>query len=395
MPVRHSCHWFSEPVGLIKKADIVIIGGGLAGISLLYRLCSLDPDINVVLLEENFPGYHTSGRTLGCVRSVDVKTHRKLKHDLGDKVWLYHDFVSEGNRRLFEVIQQEYIKCDLRLNGGLQLATTLAEMGYLRSMYEELSSRQFVQMFDESEVQSLLDTQRFKRGLFIPDEATLHPFLLLQEMSEVVEQTGRRIIQNAKVDRIVNRPHNEVVVHVRNRGRIVTQNVVYCTGAYTSEFVPLTNYIKSHKQHYFATKMLPDNIIGKLPSMSLHHRDKTLRLEGNALLAVGQADETKSLDDGEIEQKDYDRLRHSVNSVYPGLTKRFGVESVWSSVDCTGVDELPIVGPVPRLPGHFLNIGHGFHGFGSAMASADVLTEYLLSGKSKHAAADLISPDRF
>lgn len=389
MPVRHSCHWFQQPVGLIKKADVVIIGGGFAGISLLYNLCTLQPDLDVILLEESFPGYHTSGRTLGCVKNCDPEFIRKLKNYLP-----YYNFVANGNKNLAKIINSEHLQCNLRHNGGIYLATTLTEVGHVRKFHETIHRDNFLQMMSESELKSLLGTQRFKQGVFTPQSSTLDPYLLIKELSEVIEQTGRRIICNAKVDKVVNRS-SEIVVHVRNRGKIVAKNVVYCTGAYTSEFVPLTDYVKSCKQHYFATKAIPDNVVGKLPTMTLYHRDKVLRLDGNTLLSAGQIDDTGSLDDGEVEQKDFDRLRHSVNSIYPGITKRFGIDCIWSAVACVGTDGLPIVGPVPRLRGHFLNIGHGFNGFGSSVGAADILAEYLLSGDSKHAVAELISPHRF
>lgn len=45
------------------KADIVIIGAGMAGVSLAYQLKDLP--YRVIVVEKDMIGYHTSGHTTG------------------------------------------------------------------------------------------------------------------------------------------------------------------------------------------------------------------------------------------------------------------------------------------------------------------------------------------
>jgi choline dehydrogenase-like flavoprotein len=60
-----------------KEADVVIVGGGLAGLLTLYYL-TIDSKLNVYLLEEGALGYHASGRDIGTVNLFDGTIIRKI-----------------------------------------------------------------------------------------------------------------------------------------------------------------------------------------------------------------------------------------------------------------------------------------------------------------------------
>ena len=394
MSVRHQCHWFESPIGLVKTADVVIIGGGFAGVSLLYTLSSLDPTLNVVLLEESSLGYHASGRTLGYVKSLDDNMFRTLKNKYSEEVAMdYYRFIETSNRKLFSMVQSESIDCGLEINGGIHLASTMAESEKIQRFQSLLTEEFFTQPMSSSDLSSLVSTGRYKFGMYVPNEATLDPYKLIQELAEVTEQTGRRCITNAKVDSIYDEG-DDIIIHVRNRGKITTKNIVYCTGAYTSEFVPLVDQATVRQQHFFTTKQLPNNVSSAMSKLPITHRDRVIRLNGNVLMACGQTLDIGSLDDGELSQEQYDKLRHAVNAVYPDLTKRFGVDKIWTAVEVVSNDGVPFVGPVPEMPGHFMNIGHGFNGYGSAFGAAEIIAEYILTDQSINPTANLMELER-
>ncbi|MGQ9815487.1 MAG: FAD-dependent oxidoreductase, partial [Candidatus Roseilinea sp.] len=51
----------------VVRADILVIGGGLTGISAAYHLKLAEPSLRVVLLESEVIGYGASGRNAGLI----------------------------------------------------------------------------------------------------------------------------------------------------------------------------------------------------------------------------------------------------------------------------------------------------------------------------------------
>ena len=53
-----------------KKYDIAIIGGGIVGLATAYRLLTLKPELQVVVLEkENHEAAHQTGHNSGVIHS--------------------------------------------------------------------------------------------------------------------------------------------------------------------------------------------------------------------------------------------------------------------------------------------------------------------------------------
>lgn len=56
----------------MKSADVVIIGGGIAGASLAYSLVQRGCTNVIIVEKEDTPGYHTSGRSAAVLSQLDV-----------------------------------------------------------------------------------------------------------------------------------------------------------------------------------------------------------------------------------------------------------------------------------------------------------------------------------
>ncbi|STR39107.1 oxidoreductase-related protein [Klebsiella michiganensis] len=92
------------------KADWVIIGSGYAGVSFARRLASLNPQLNIVLIDAECAATSSSARNSGFIIG--------LPHNIGSstaelkKAQDYRALLQEGIRLLDETVTEHQIACE-------------------------------------------------------------------------------------------------------------------------------------------------------------------------------------------------------------------------------------------------------------------------------------------
>lgn len=95
--------------------DIVIVGGGMSGITLAYRLNN--SNFNVALLESDTLASKTTGHTTGKVTCLhDVICVDICKAYGNDKAKEYFDSNNESLNEIKEIIEMNKIDCDFQEN---------------------------------------------------------------------------------------------------------------------------------------------------------------------------------------------------------------------------------------------------------------------------------------
>ena len=88
------------------KTDILIIGGGLSGISCAYQLKETGKQITIV--EKNLLGSHTSGHTTAKITLLQGLIYQKLvKHYNIETAYLYYQSQKEAIKGIKDLIEKE------------------------------------------------------------------------------------------------------------------------------------------------------------------------------------------------------------------------------------------------------------------------------------------------
>src|SRR5688572_1960469 len=241
-----------------QEADVVIVGGGLAGLLTLYYL-TVDTKLNVYLLEEGAIGYHSSGRDIGSVNLFDSVFAKKFLDNPDANIALL-ELLKQNHDALYQLITNEAIECDYQKAGGIYVGSDDKEVASLRTLHQTVEKRLpnliWSKMFDAAETTLLTSSPYFKGGLYVPNDAVLSPYKLIHGLANLCEKNGRKILTNSIVENVT-QTQSGINIHVRNRGVITTKHVVYCTGVYTGKVVPGVNkFLLTHKQHAIATERL-------------------------------------------------------------------------------------------------------------------------------------------
>lgn len=182
--------WMDQKKERVKKVlpfDIVIIGGGIAGLSAAFWLNKTDPSMKIALVEKNLIGDGATGRNAGFITCGSVEHFNRLVHTFGEEKALEIWKFSETNLVLLkeEIIQGKEEELLFAHKGSFSLASTREEFAELKesaSLMEKLGIS--VEVLEEDGIRRRLGAEEFVGGIKYKDDASIHPLRLLEEIRE-------------------------------------------------------------------------------------------------------------------------------------------------------------------------------------------------------------------
>ena len=94
-----------------KECDVLIIGGGITGVSTFYHL--KNNDLKVMLVEQNKIGYGITGNSTGKLSYLQNDLIDKIRCNSEDDAFLYLKAQIEAINMVVKTIKKEKIRCDL------------------------------------------------------------------------------------------------------------------------------------------------------------------------------------------------------------------------------------------------------------------------------------------
>jgi gamma-glutamylputrescine oxidase len=225
-----------EPLRGHLDADVVVLGGGIAGCSAALHLAKRG--YRVALLEARAVGFGASGRSGGQTIFGLATSQSRLAAEVGR-----HDA-----RRLFDLsiealdltqslIGEYGIDCDYHAN-HVHVAVKprhLQELDdWVRELHEECGYPS-ARRVERDELQAHVRSDRYLGGLIDPRSGHLHPLKFTQGVARAAESEGAKIFENSQVLRYVDGP--EVVVHT-GQGSVRCAHLILCANAYIGALAP-------------------------------------------------------------------------------------------------------------------------------------------------------------
>ena len=116
-----------------KKVDVLIIGGGITGISTLYHL--RNSELNVMLVEQNKIGGSITGNSTGKLTFLQNDLLDKIRTKCGDKVLIeYINSQIYAMNTIVNTIKVENIDCDLERVSSYIYTNKANEIGKLKKL---------------------------------------------------------------------------------------------------------------------------------------------------------------------------------------------------------------------------------------------------------------------
>lgn len=211
--------------------DVVIIGGGIVGLSTAYHLLRARPDLKLTLLEkENQVAAHQTGHNSGVIHSGLYYTPGSLKAIN----------CIRGYKMLIEFCDEEGIDYDLC--GKIVVATQKEQLPLLQKLFDRGLQNGLSQnrMISREEMREIEPHVEGLAGIHVPYTGIINYRKVSQTLAGKIEALGGKLALNQKVVQIRRNIQGTSEVVTETGQVFQTRLIVNCAGLYSDKIAQLT-----------------------------------------------------------------------------------------------------------------------------------------------------------
>lgn len=377
-----SSYWLSQmspqPLSALEslpvQKEVVVIGGGVIGVSIAYWLAKFGAD--VLLLEGHRLAYGASGRNAGFM--------------LGDDAAL---------NQVQVVLREEGIYADYDEPGHLALASSSAVLDQMhREVAERSTTALPVRVIARKDCEDLLAmriNERFLGGRWMPRAATIHPTRLVCGLAASAIRHGALLVEGIAALRI-KRTHGGDAIEVEtSQRRIRARHVVLSCNYWTCRFLrSLRKVLSPARGQMLSSRPLPPIFrIG----LAVDWGSVYWRQSKDGVIVLGGY---RGLDpEGETggRAKLNPKIQSALSRFLPDAFPNFPTIAIarrWAGIMDQTPDGKPIVGKWPGHSNIWISAGFGGHGFPPALVMGKALAQAIVHG-SQSTVPGSYDPARF
>ncbi len=366
------------------KQIVVIVGGGIAGISTSYFLAT--QGVECIVIEKDSLGSHASGFAYGGLNPIagagiegptgliaqeGMKLHRQLAMSL----------------QLITGIDTEY-----RLKPTLSLAFNIHEERILKrnlnwQTHQEGFEVDWIDNFETRKMESRI-SNHIIGAVYTQGTAEVEPYKFLMALSHASEKLGTQI-RHGKVTGLLT-SNNEVSGILLENGSIKCDKVVFAMGPWSShitQWLRLPLNIQPLKGQIIRLR-IPGNHFRYSISWSKNYA--TTKPDG--LIWAGTTEEDSGFDEMPT-SKGRDDIMTSLLKMIPSLEEAELIQQT-ACIRPFSPDELLIMGELFGIGGAFITTGAGRKGILLGPAMGKITSDLIVKGSSD-IPIDIFSPNRF
>lgn len=356
--------------------DVLVIGGGFAGLWTAHALLARGRD--VVVVEREMIGAGASGRNAGFVGPGYAERPERIVRRVGladaQELWRLSVEGVEIVRRLLPLVPgMQAVGGRLTVRRTDHLEATRRRAAWLQDAFgvrvDALRTRQ---------VRASLRSPLYFQGLYYPDAFHLDPLALINGLAAQVEAAGGRIFEGTQA---LSADLAGLRKHVTTRGgRIRAEHVILAGGApagailpaVSSAVMPVTTFIGVTEP--LGTQL--DEAIGFRGAVADTRRAGNYfrRIDDRLLWGAGFVVGTAA--PGDVRE----RLARDLGQVFPSLAGT-RMDYAWAGTMAYAVHRMPQIGPI--LPGVWLAGALGGHGLNTAAMAGERVAAGIVEGDDR------------
>jgi dimethylglycine dehydrogenase len=368
-----------------SHAQVVVIGGGIVGCSVLYHLTKLGWR-DVMLIERR---ELTAGSTWHAAAGFHAMNSDPGIASLQEyTIELYRELEEESGRAI-----------GLHMTGGINLAGTRQRWEWLRAAWATLQTigldeTRLVTPQEILELCPIVDIGGVQGGLYDPNEGHVDPFGTTQAFAAVARKRGAEVVLRNRVVALHPQADGAWIV-VTEQGQVVAEHVVNAAGLWAKQVGLMAGVnlpVVPMEHHYLVTEEIPDitALSRELPIAVDLEGFTYLRQEGTGvLLGVYELNPKHWKVEGVPWDYGTELIPEDVGRIEPELAKglerfpcvqRAGIKRWVNGAITFTPDGNPLVGPVPGHRNYWAACGV-MAGFSQCGGIGRTLAEWIIQGE--------------
>ena len=345
-------------------ADVVIVGGGFAGLSSALHLAEAGK--SVIVLEANEPGWGASGRNGGQVNPGWRMLPSEIAAKYGsNRTPAVLDMLNRACDLTFDLIDRHQMSCDAERPGFVHAGFGRFGKAFLDSWIAEWGEFGVkIDRIDNAGLKHLIGTDLYHLGMLDPRGGHVQPMSYARELARTAAAKGAVIHGDSRVTAIHEEGAGWRVATAG--GDVEAEHVILCTNGYTDgawpglakTVVPLTSFIAASEPLDAArlAAILPGRHAVAETRRALHY----FRLDrDNRFVIGGRGNFTNLNEPGSVEH-----LKRMAPKIFPAL-EGIGWSYRWGGQIAVTPDHTPRLFKLARN----VHAGVAFNGRGVAMGS--------------------------
>lgn len=268
---KPTCYWWEEfapwksEAGLPRKAQVLIIGSGYAGLSAALELAKLG--VEAVVVDAHEIGWGASSRNgggVGGTQSIGRNfTGRQMLPD--EEIRKLRQDATQAFPLVLSLIEEENIRCSFTIKGGFVGAFTPAHFKAMEKRSQELNKnpRTNSYLVPKEDQKTEIGSDFYYGGMVTEGSATIQPALYVKGLLDACLRKGVHLVSNNPVRKLERQGDKWWVV--TDRGDCLAEDVIVATNGYTTDVTPeFFKRIVRVSSHIIATEELPVELVKSL-----------------------------------------------------------------------------------------------------------------------------------
>ncbi len=364
-----------KPLAADLDVEVLVIGGGITGITLAHTLAEQGALVGV--LDAGEIAGEASGRNAGFLLAAPAEPYSERIALWGrDGARAVLQIGRRTHQRIRQLVQGLGIDCDYAQTGSLRLTRTPEETEDLRGSLPELRHDGFpMREIPLGEAVPAHAAHAFHSAFEVPEDGQLHPVKFLHGLAEQAIRRGARVHAHSALQTA---RWQAGLWEVTCNGHVArARTLVIATNAYTPRLLPhLAPLIAPRRGQMIVTAPLADTVTAR-PTYAHWGYHYWRQLADGRLMIGGwrevDFDAECTLENGVTDTVQL-AIEQGLRDLVPGPVE---IERRWSGIMGYARDGRPLVGWLDAS--HHLAICAGFtgHGMGLAAACTQDLAELL------------------
>jgi sarcosine oxidase subunit beta len=367
-----------------RTSSVVIIGGGVVGLSIAYYLAKAGMK-GITVLEKDLIGEGSTGRCAGGVR-LQFSTPINIQFSL-------------ASMEIFLHFEDEFgVSAEFKQTGYLFLSSTLEEFDLFKENVAVQKSWGIdVELLNSPAIKERwphLYTGDLTGGTFCARDGYAGPYEVVQGFARRARDLGVKIIQKTEALGI-GKARGRVESILTSQGVIRTGTVVNAAGPYAHQVGKMAGIdipVRPVRRQIFVTGLFK-KIRDPLPMTIDFHNSWYFRREHPGYLLAGPQDEEASFNT----VVDFESMIHAARKAVHRVPvfKDAGIVRGWAGLYELSPDNHAILGKVPEVEGFICANGFSGHGFMHSPVTGRLIAQLIMGGKAKEFDISSLSIERF